>query len=196
MSIGPILAYAKRIFGKRPITVLEIGARYGASSKLIINNFIVEKYIIVDPYTGYDDYKIDGFNQIISNDESIYSKVQSDLNSIHHNVIFHRRFSNDIAVLNNIPDKSVDFIFIDGNHTYKYVLQDLENYYPKLTTNGILCGDDFFMRTHENDILKSGAGYDEPMVYEAVIDFCKAHNKTYSVFGEHRSYGKVFMINN
>ena len=34
-----------------------------------------------------------------------------------------------------------------------------------------------FMRLHKNDILKSGAGYHEPMVYEAVLDFCKKYNK-------------------
>ena len=94
---------------------------------------------------------------------------------------------------------SIDLIFIDGNHTYKYVLEDLENYYPKLNKNGIICGDDFFMRTHENDLLNTmlgNEGYDEPMVYEAVIEFCKRHSKSLTEFGKHRGYGKTFMIIN
>ena len=39
-------------------------------------------------------------------------------------------------------------------------------------------------------------GYDEPMVYEAVIEFSKRYNKTFEEFGKHRGYGKTFMINN
>jgi hypothetical protein len=34
------------------------------------------------------------------------------------------------------------------------------------------------------------------MVYEAVIEFCNGHNKTFKEFGKHRGYGKTFMINN
>ena len=104
-------------------------------------------------------------------------------------------FIEDIKILNKIDDNNIDLIFIDGNHSYKYVLEDLENYYPKLVKNGILCGDDFFMRLKKNDILNSGAGYDEPMVYEAVIEFCEKYNKGYKEFGKHRGYGKTFMIN-
>ena len=51
------------------------------------------------------------------------------------------------------------------------------------------------MRKHENDILNTGS-YDEPMVYEAVLEFCEKYNKTYSEFGTHIGYGKIFMINN
>ena len=72
-------------------------------------------------------------------------------------------------------------------------------YYPKLKKTGIICGDDFFMRTHENDHLNTmpgNEGYYEPMVYEAVVEFCNRHNKSYTEFGKHRGYGKIFMINN
>ena len=34
------------------------------------------------------------------------------------------------------------------------------------------------------------------MLYEAVIEFYKHHNKTFKEFGKHRGYGKIFMINN
>lgn len=41
------------------------------------------------------------------------------------------------------------------NQSYKYVLEDLEdleNYYPKLVKDGILCGYDFFMRLNNHDL--------------------------------------------
>ena len=201
MSINPILAHLKGRFSNNSVNVIEIGARYGESSKVILRSLNVDKYTIIDPYTSYNEYINDGFNRIISddNDDNIYKKTKNELESIHKNMVFFRTFSTDTNTINAIDDNSIDLIFIDGNHSYKYVLDDLENYYPKLRKNGIICGDDFFMRTHENDILNNMPGiegYDEPMVYEAVIEFCKRHNKTYKEFGKHRGYGKTFMINN
>ena len=201
MSINPIINYLKTHFQKNSVNVIEIGARYGESSKVLLNNLNVNKYIIIDPYTSYDEYSNDGFNKIIlnDNDDNIFYKTKNELETLHNNMVFYRTFSTDTNTINAIENDSIDIIFIDGNHTYKYVLDDLENYYPKLKQNGIICGDDFFMRTHENDNLNTmpgNQGYDEPMVYEAVIEFCKRHNKSYTEFGKHRGYGKIFMINN
>ena len=45
------------------------------------------------------------------------------------------------------------------------------------------------------DTMTGNEGYDEHMVYEAVIEFCKKRNKGYTEFGKHCGYGKLFMIN-
>jgi predicted O-methyltransferase YrrM len=42
-----------------------------------------------------------------------------------------------------IPDNSLDFIFIDGDHTTDAVLQDIRDYYPKLKDTGIMLGHDY-----------------------------------------------------
>ena len=36
-----------------------------------------------------------------------------------------------------------DWIYIDGNHTYEYVKQDLEGYRPKVKPGGYMAGDDY-----------------------------------------------------
>ena len=41
------------------------------------------------------------------------------------------------------PDKSFDFIFLDAEHTYGCVKNDLETWYPKLKDNGIFAGHDY-----------------------------------------------------
>lgn len=41
----------------------------------------------------------------------------------------------------DFPDKSIDFLFIDGDHRYAQVCKDIDNYLPKV--RGIICGHDY-----------------------------------------------------
>lgn len=45
-------------------------------------------------------------------------------------------------VVNQIPNSSIDIIFIDGNHSYEYVYKDIVKYSPKLKPTGLLTGHD------------------------------------------------------
>jgi hypothetical protein len=39
--------------------------------------------------------------------------------------------------------ESLDAVYIDGDHSYKAVLEDIDAWYPKIKRGGILCGHDF-----------------------------------------------------
>ena len=41
------------------------------------------------------------------------------------------------------PDNFFDFIYIDGDHSYEAVKNDLHMWHPKLKKYGVMCGDDF-----------------------------------------------------
>lgn len=58
-------------------------------------------------------------------------------------------------------DESIDFVFIDANHEYLHVLEDLRAWYPKVKTGEIIAGHDFW----------------HPDVRKAVHDFFKEKNK-------------------
>lgn len=45
-------------------------------------------------------------------------------------------------VADEIPDASVDLVFIDADHSYEAVKQDIAKFAPKLRAHGILCGHD------------------------------------------------------
>lgn len=40
------------------------------------------------------------------------------------------------------PEDSVDFVWVDGNHRYPFVIQDIRNWWPKLRNGGWMGGDD------------------------------------------------------
>jgi predicted O-methyltransferase YrrM len=42
-----------------------------------------------------------------------------------------------------VEDKSLDFIYIDGNHQYSSVKEDIQVWYNKIKPGGIISGHDF-----------------------------------------------------
>jgi len=60
-------------------------------------------------------------------------------------------------------DSSLDFVYIDADHSYAAVKSDLEAWYPKLKPNGILSGHDY------------GSAFKDDVI-KAVDEFLKLHN--------------------
>jgi len=44
---------------------------------------------------------------------------------------------------NLFPDEYLDFVYIDANHTYEAVTEDIKIWYPKIKSGGILAGHDY-----------------------------------------------------
>ena len=57
-------------------------------------------------------------------------------------VRIHRQYSYKAA--GSFPDRFFDFVYIDGNHHYEFVLRDLEDFAAKLKPGGLMFGHDFF----------------------------------------------------
>jgi predicted O-methyltransferase YrrM len=63
-----------------------------------------------------------------------------------------------------VKDQSIDFIYIDGNHQYSSVKEDILAWLPKIKNGGIISGHD----------------YSWPSVQQATNEiFNRAPNKTY-----------------
>jgi len=48
-----------------------------------------------------------------------------------------------MEALADIPNDSLDFVYIDGNHTIRYVIEDLYEWYRKVKVGGAICGHDY-----------------------------------------------------
>tara|TARA_R100001510_G_scaffold22317_1_gene19525 strand:+ start:371 stop:1000 length:630 start_codon:yes stop_codon:yes gene_type:complete len=51
--------------------------------------------------------------------------------------------SDDLKILEKFEDNSIDYIMIDGAHEYEPVMDDIENWWPKLKIDGVMFGDDY-----------------------------------------------------
>ena len=72
-------------------------------------------------------------------------------------------------VLDQIPDGSLDFAYIDGDHTLHGISIDLIKVYPKLRAGGWIGGDDF---THT--VWQHGDRFEPTMVFPFAVYFAEA----------------------
>jgi predicted O-methyltransferase YrrM len=75
-----------------------------------------------------------------------------------------------VEAARNFVAHSVDFVYLDGNHKYDHVVEDLETWIPKIRPGGIISGHDFFLPKMPT------TGYLESIdVMQAVYDYTRAH---------------------
>ena len=49
------------------------------------------------------------------------------------------------SAFNRYADHSIDFLMIDGDHSYEAVKKDIINFLPKMKSGGVIVGDDAFV---------------------------------------------------
>ena len=191
-SVDTMIKIVREKFNDKKISVCEIGVRYGESTATILHYLNVENYFAIDPFESYEDYEHDGFNKIakqLGTDLLIQDYLKNISNYVGDcNLKLINDYSDKAHKL--IDENSIDFCFVDGNHSYEYVLRDLKNYFPKLRTGAIMAGDDYFMRHFSNDTLNTlnEGDYPTKMVFEAVNEFCEKNNLKLQTTGLHRGY--------
>ena len=171
MSIRHILSEIKEHFNNRPIKIAELGILYGEGIPFYLNNLNVEEYVGVDLFDCYDDNRDDSYelmkNHGLDIKNKLIKKYEKDLR-----VKFDVGFTN--KVVNNYPDNYFDLIFIDAGHETPQITEDIRLWYPKMKSNGIFSGDDYFY----------------PPVRNAVVDFVnKTENQLYNSLTTNLNFG-------
>lgn len=150
----PSTVFAKKHFKNKAITCAEIGVWSGKNSRSMMKTLNVKKIFLVDPYKNYGDYerstkehqKFDSVHvgQKAYEDEAydVFGQARIDaefrMQEFSGRCIWIIETSDD--AVKEIPE--LDFIYIDGNHEYEYIKRDIENYFKKIKSGGILAGHD------------------------------------------------------
>ena len=134
----------------------EVGCGYGQHSKQILRDTNVSKHYMIDQYKFYPN---DGFSEGIKNIQSTQTLdekfddfciiVQNQVLEFGDRCTFIHKPS--IEASKDVSDNSLDAIFVDANHEFKYVLEDLYAWWDKVKPGGVMAGDDYWM----NDVKRA-----------------------------------------
>lgn len=132
----PAEKHIQRLQEQEDLVIAEIGVAWGENAERLLSKLDVEEMYLIDPYEAYAEYDSDRSNI----EEMRFAKKEAHqrLDS-HANINWIEKFS-DEAVTE--IDRELDYVYIDGNHDYRFVKNDMENYYPLLKAGGILAGHD------------------------------------------------------
>ncbi len=118
--------------------LVEVGSYEGQSSAFmaveIINSKKNIKFDCIDTWTNHNEVRDaeETYNKFITNMkpvEGYYTPIRMD----------------SVEAAKLYQDESLDFIYIDADHSYESVKNDILAWFPKLKVNGILAGHDYPM---------------------------------------------------
>jgi len=137
---------------------VEIGTREGIFAEAICRANPSVKLYCVDPWKVYPSYSE---SRTQSSFDAKYAEAQQRLKD--YNVELIRKTS--LEAVKDFNDESLDFIHIDGNHTFDFFIVDLVFWAPKVRAGGLILIHDYGM---------AGA-CDVP---EGVLGYTRSHNIT------------------
>lgn len=162
---------------------VEVGVWEGDMSAKLLQRVHPKKLSLVDPWKFDPRFAASLFG-------GGSAKSQADMDAVWQKVC--KRFATEIAqgvvsihrcssaeFAGSVPAEALDWVYIDGNHTYEFVLEDLRSWYPKVRPGGLVVGDDYD---------RPDAWWDDG-VTKAVMEFVKAeavmveaiHNHQYAL---------------
>lgn len=151
--------FIKFIDGEDPKTVLEIGTLRGGSLYCWIKGLSHVKKVVSVDYPSYRPLIRNRKKNIWRN----FSK-EVDLNVVWGNSHHPNTYENTA----NLIDDGVDFLFIDGDHTYEGVKNDFEMYSPLVVDGGIVAFHDIIphakSETEKHSILSNDESIEEKHV--------------------------------
>lgn len=148
----------------------EIGVWQGAFSERICQANPGVSLLCVDPWKTYADYNEKKNNQTRLNEA--YLVAQQRLAPYGCELMK----ATSLKAASMVPDGSLDFVYIDGNHRRPFIDQDLAAWSPKVRSGGIVSGHDYRLNDSKSWI----------EVKPAVDEFTKAHGITewFVIYGD------------
>ena len=117
---------------------IEIGTFMGTYSEIFAKSGL--KIYTVDPWLAYPDYPHYS-TPLAQRRLDSQCKKATALLAPYLNCVVIRKTSMEAA--KDFENRSLDFVYIDGNHAFKYVAEDLCDWSKKVRKGGIISGHDY-----------------------------------------------------
>lgn len=160
---------------------IEVGTFKGELSKEVLKMWNGTLYML-DVWRPLGDEYVDSSNHA-NFEQGVFRDAMDNIKGLEDRGVMIRATSEVGADI--FADKSLDFAYIDANHAYAFVKQDIALWWPKVKKGGWLCGHDYIKLDWWNDPKFDKNGIDKHIwnengyfgmfgVNPAVEEFCKA----------------------
>jgi hypothetical protein len=145
----------------------EIGVMHGGYSKEVLSRWRGRRYYMVDLWSRQDP--------------TIYREKTSDVDydskylectriaAQDRRIVMIRDYSTQAA--KEIPDASLDFVWIDANHAYDAVKADMDAWWPKMRAGALFAGHDYYNVTEWPHYCEVKRAVDDWMA-DHRVEFC------------------------
>lgn len=123
---------------------VEVGVWRGNFAEVLLRGLRPERLVLVDPWKFRPEHE-----------RALYggasARSQEDMDRVHREVV--ARFGSEsrveirrevsAAAAGEVGAESIDWVYLDADHTYDAVRRDLDRWTPKVRPGGYICGDDY-----------------------------------------------------
>ena len=136
------------IFGKKELVGAEIGVLRGEHADFLLSTLNIKKLYLIDPFNS-DDPDYHGYNKPLLTDSK--DIATNNLRGYSDKIEWLFMKSSD-AFQHLKNDVRLDFIYLDGNHSYDYIYSDIESFISIIKSNGYIGGHDYLMSDPANPV--------------------------------------------
>jgi len=128
----------------------EIGVWKGDfAAEILAATTNIELYYMIDPWANLPDW-----NKPFNVGPEVFDEIYREMELKTAFAGDKRRIlrGRTIEVVDTIPNESLDFVYVDGDHTLRGITIDLIKIWPKVKLGGFIGGDDFTNTPWQHDI--------------------------------------------
>jgi hypothetical protein len=140
---------------------IEIGVQQGVFAKHILENCTNLELYLLDCWQNQKDSEYHDIANVDNQRQAEFMKnTISNVSNFFHNVKIIKGYSDQCV--NFFEDNFFDFIYIDANHSYEAMKNDINKWFPKIKKGGLFAGHDYLdAPNHEFGVFGVKSAVDE-----------------------------------
>jgi hypothetical protein len=118
---------------------VEIGVQRGSFSRRLLR--VGLEVYAVDPWLSYRDYH--AFTGYQNHQDKVFTAAKENLKPWIDSGKCHMVRKKSMDAVGDFEDESLDFVYIDGHHGFKFVTEDIWAWSKKVRKGGVISGHDY-----------------------------------------------------
>jgi Methyltransferase domain len=157
-----------RVLAARQVrTLAEVGVWRGEFTEAVFSQCPeVERYYLIDPWRHLEDWNKPANAADLTFSEHYAQVIERTEPWAAKRTVLRGR---TVEVSDRIPDGSLDFAYVDGDHSLRGISIDLVRMWPKVRDGGLIGGDDF-----APSVWQHRARFEPTVVFPFVVYFAEA----------------------